>query len=135
MPAPPLTVDALRTEAAVFSEAESVFPEPSLYGVTDGKAVGTYFEHKFHSYLSIRYTHNPGTSASGIDFPEINVDMKTTSKKQPQSSCPFKNPRQKIFGLGYALLIFVYVKTDDPKARTGLLDIKHTIFIEKERTG
>ena len=53
---------------------------------------------------------------------------------QPQSSCPFKSARQKIFGLGYSLLVFVYDKSDDAAAQAARLDIQHTIFIEKERT-
>ena len=69
--------------------------EPSLYGVTDGKAVGTYLEHKFQSYLHASYDYTEGSSAKGIDFPSINVDMKVTSIKQPQSSCPFKSARQR----------------------------------------
>ena len=60
--------------------------------------------------------------------------MKVTSVNQPQSSCPFKHARQKIYGLGYSLLIFVYEKTDYAKTRTARLDIQHTIFIDKERT-
>ena len=34
------------------------------------------------------YLYQKGSSASGIDFPNLNVDMKVTSIKQPQSSCP-----------------------------------------------
>jgi len=37
-----LTLEILRSEAIAFAKVESKFPEPSLYGVTDGKAVGTY---------------------------------------------------------------------------------------------
>jgi len=132
---PKLTVAALRDEAGRFSAVESDFPEPSLYGVTDGKAVGTYFEHKFQAYLRERYRYQEGSSAKGIDFPGLNVDMKVTSIKQPQSSSPFKNARQKLFGLGYSVLVFVYAKTDDRRTSTGKLDIRHTIFVEKERTG
>ncbi len=62
------------------------------------------------------------------------VDMKVTSIRQPQSSCPFKSARQKIFGLGYSLLIFVYAKEDDIKDNTGRLDIRHTIYIDSSRT-
>lgn len=75
-----------------------------------------------------------GSSARGIDFPDLNVDIKVTSVRQPQSSCPFKSARQKIFGLGYSLLVFVYEKSDDPQANTGRLNILHTIFIAKHRT-
>jgi len=60
--------------------------------------------------------------------------MKVTSVRQPQSSCPFKSARQKIFGLGYSLLVFVYLKTDDASSNTGRLKIQHTVFVESERT-
>ncbi len=45
-----LTVKLLCTEAEQFSILESQHQESSLYGVTDGKAVGTYLEHKFKAY-------------------------------------------------------------------------------------
>ena len=54
--------------------------------------------------------------------------------KQPQSSCPFKNAQQKIFGLGYNLLVFVYDKQDNAKTKTALLNFVSCSFIEKERT-
>jgi len=132
---PKLTLETLKTEAQRFAEIESAHREPSLYGVTDGKAVGTYFEHKFRSYLRERYDFEEGSSASGIDFPELEVDTKVTSVRQPQSSCPFKSARQKIYGLGYSLLVFVYEKTDDPQASTGNLNVLHTVYVSKERTG
>ncbi len=113
---------------------ETSYNEPSIYGVTDGKAVGTYLEHKFTSYLADIYEYEQGNSASGIDLPGLEIDIKVTSIKQPQSSCPFKSASQKIFGLGYHLLVFVYEKTDDDQNRTGRLNIQHTIFVEKERT-
>lgn len=129
-----LTLETLRSEAITFAKAESKFPEPSLYGVTDGKAVGTYLEHKFQAYLQSGFEYARGSSAKGIDFPELDVDIKVTSIRQPQSSCPFKSARQKIYGLGYSLLIFVYDKQDDAQTQTGRLDIQHTIFVEKECT-
>lgn len=132
---PKLTLKTLKTEARRFAEIESARREPSLYGVTDGKAIGTYFEHKFRSYLRERYDFEEGSSASGIDFPELEVDIKVTSVRQPQSSCPFKSARQKIYGLGYSLLVFVYEKTDDPQTSTGNLNILHTVYVSKERTG
>lgn len=67
--------------------------------------------------------------------PSLDVDTKATSVRQPQSSCPFKSGRQKIFGLGYSLLVFVYEKSDDPDAKTGRLDIQDVIFVEAVRTG
>jgi hypothetical protein len=134
MSLPELSTSQLQEEATAFAKLESQYPEPTLYGVSDGKAIGTYFEHKFQNYLQKKYKYTRGSSAKGIDFPDLAVDMKVTSKKQPQSSCPFKSARQKIYGLGYALLVFVYDKHDDPKTKTGRLDVLHVIFVEKSRT-
>lgn len=129
-----LTVQLLCKEASAFAKVESKHAEPSLFGVTDGKAVGTYLEHKFQGVLQSKYTYVRGSSAKGIDFPELDVDIKVTSIRQPQSSCPFKNASQKIYGLGYALLVFVYDKQDDENTHAGRLDIQHVIFVEKQRT-
>lgn len=134
MAKPKLKLDMLLAAARTFAKRESRHHEPSLYGVTDGKAVGTYLEHKFTSYLSASYAYEAGNSASGIDFPGLEVDIKVTSIRQPQSSCPYKSARQKIFGLGYGLLVFVYEKTDDNKRRTARLKIEHTIFLDAART-
>jgi len=130
----PLSIEMLQREASSFARAQSKHAEPSLFGVTDGKAVGTYLEHKFQTHLHSRYIYGRGNSAKGIDFPELGVDIKVTSIRQPQSSCPFKSARQKIYGLGYSLLVFVYDKRDDEKTRTGRLDMQHTIFVQKEQT-
>ena len=86
-----LTIPLLQKEVATFAKAESKHAEPSLFGVTDGKAVGTYLEHKFQVLLQSRYGYARGSSAKGIDFPELEVDIKVTSVRQPQSSCPFKS--------------------------------------------
>jgi len=130
-----LTVHLLKIEAKAFADKESGHKEKSLYGVTDGKAVGTYLEHKFQEALQTKYEYVRGSSAKGIDFPKLDIDIKVTSIRQPQSSCPFKSARQKIYGLGYSLLVFVYDKKDERKSRTATLDIKHVIFIESSQTG
>lgn len=127
-------METLCSEAAIFSLAESQHPEPILYGVTDGKAVGTYLEQKFRFYLKGKYNFLEGNSASRIDFPGLLVDVKVTSVRQPQSSCPFRSARQKIFGLGYSLIIFVYDKTDNSTNRTATLSILHAIYVNAERT-
>lgn len=110
-----LTVPDLIKEAHAFAENQSTAQEPDLYGVTDGKAVGTLVEHKFQIFLAARYSFARLNSASGIDFPSINVDMKVTSVVQPQSSSLFKSARQKIFGLGHHLIVFVYEKVDNSR--------------------
>jgi hypothetical protein len=136
MPKANLIIKHLLTCAHEFCEQESKTQNSELFGVTDGKAVGTYIEHKFKDYLLSKYDLQVGSSASGIDLPssEINTDIKVTSIKQPQSSCPFKNAQQKIFGLGYNLLVFIYDKHDIDKTKTALLDFVSCSFIEKDRT-
>ena len=107
-----LTLEKLKTAAADFLGELNQTPIADLYGITDGKAVGTYVEHAFHAHLRKRYTYTLGSSASGIDFPELEVDLKVTSSRQPQSSCPFREASQKVYGLGYHLLVYVYDKLD-----------------------
>ncbi|KAA6316431.1 hypothetical protein EZS27_033257 [termite gut metagenome] len=71
-----------------------------------------------------------------MDLPsdDILTDIKVTSIKQPQSSCPFKDAKQKIFGLGYNLLVFVYDKTDNSETKTAMLNFVSCSFVSKERT-
>ena len=131
---PDLTIELLSREAGAFADIESSHSEPTLYGVTDGKAIGTYFERKFQTYLKERYAFEEGSSAQGIDFPSLGVDIKVTSVTQPQSSSPYRNARQKIYGLGYSLLVFVYEKSDDADSITGSLNILHSILVDSDRT-
>ena len=133
---PKLTIEKLKAEAKQFCLSESKILNKDLFGVTDGKAVGTYVEHKFQQQLATKYEVEIGSSASGIDLPSADIltDIKVTSIKQPQSSCPFKDAKQKIFGLGYSLLVFVYDKKDDPTTETTVLDFVSCAFISQERT-
>lgn len=50
---PKLTLNLLKKEASTFAALEISHEESRLYGVTDGKAVGTYLEHKFNSITSM----------------------------------------------------------------------------------
>jgi hypothetical protein len=131
-----LSIEILVKEAKAFCEKESKYDNPDLFGITDGKAVGTFIEHKFQNYLSSKYDYIIGSSANGIDMPteDINTDIKVTSIKQPQSSCPFRNARQKIYGLGYNLLVFVYEKNDDPAKKVSRLNFVSCTFIYKNKT-
>ena len=94
---------------------------PELFGITDGKAVGTFIEHGFRTRLAALYSLQQGNSALGLDLPSIETDIKVTSLRQPQSSCPFHSARQKVYGLGYHLLLFVYDKQDAPQEKVAVL--------------
>jgi restriction system protein len=131
---PPLTIDLFKDAATSFATALVRTPLPELYAVTDGKAVGTKVEAMFKHFLQSRYHIEVGNAANGLDFPSLNTDLKVTSLRQPQSSCPFKAATQKIYGLGYNLLVVVYVKTDVVTERAAYLDIRHVIYIDQSRT-
>lgn len=129
-----LDISELIKSADLFCKQESGKYRKELFGVTDGKAVGTFVEHLFQEYLSKYYDMEVGCSANGLDLPSVNTDIKVTSIKQPQSSCPFKDSKQKIYGLGYNLIVFVYKKVDDTKRRKGMLEFVSCTYIDQSRT-
>ncbi len=129
-----LTIRALIECAKAFCSEENGAFKPGLFGVTDGKAVGTFVEHLFKSYLAERYELQIGNSAVGLDLPSVNTDIKVTSIRQPQSSCPYRDSKQKIYGLGYNLIVFVYRKNDDEKHKAGKLEYLSCTFVEAART-
>lgn len=130
-----LTKDSLIKEAELFCARESNKNHPELVGINDGKSIGTFIEHEFKKYLQNKYEFTLGSSAQGIDFPDetINTDLKVTSSKKPQNSCPFTNVRQKIYGLGYNLLLFIYSKKDE--GNNSYLNFESCTFIKSEETG
>ena len=128
----PLTQSDLIAAAKAFCLEKHTYPD--LFGITDGKAVGTFIEHEFQKRLESSYDVEIGNSASGIDLPSIDTDIKVTSSRQPQSSCPFKSARQKIYGLGYNLLLFVYDKQDNHKKKIAQLQFVNCTLVDKSRT-
>ena len=128
-----MTLIRFLDEAKGFAEEMSRTYHNDLVGITDGKAVGTYIEHKFMDLINSKFQVQIGSSAKGIDFPsaDLNIDIKTTSNIQPQSSCPFKTASQKIFGLGYNIIVFVYEKDDKKDAN---LQFVHVRYIDKKWT-
>ena len=66
-----LTVKRLQREAASFSEAESTYPEPTLFGVTDGKAIGTYLVVQRNELSSFpqSFFPGPGVAVAGDSIP------------------------------------------------------------------
>lgn len=108
-------------------------PHPTLKGVTDGKAIGTYIEQACRKFVSERsMLPASGSSALGQDLPQFNADVKATFLKQPQSSSPFHSIEEKIFGLPYNLLLFVHTKTDSPDGAR--IELHRVSYIPKELT-
>ena len=129
-----LTIEHLCLAAKEFCYGESEIDFPELAGPVYGKEVGNYIEHVLKYHLSERFDVTLGNSASGIDLPspEINTDIQVVSYRYPESSCPYKSSRQKIFGLGHNLLVLVYDKKDGNG--TSKVEFKHCTFIPQERT-
>lgn len=129
-----LTIESLVEEAKAFCDMENFEKHPQLTGISDGKAIGTYIEQEFKDYLNEKYTFNQGSSAHGIDFPDedINTDIKVTSNRKPQNSCPFTDIRQKIYGLGYNILLFIYDSHIEDYTE---LKFESCTFIKASQTG
>lgn len=128
----PITQSDLFAIAKSFCERNHNYRE--LFGVTDGKAVGTVIELKIRAEIEALYEVQSGNAALGLDIPSLETDIKATSIRQPQSSCPFRSVREKLYGLGYHLLLFVYEKHDDPQEKTSILTFRNCTFIDKSRT-
>lgn len=131
-----LTIQMLVREAMHFAREESLVKNEALYKVTDGKKIGTYIERRFKDFLRRRFSFRLGNCSQGIDFPDnhINTDIKVTLKSNPQSSCPYKNYRQKIFGLGFNILLFTYQKDDVDDGQYSILMIDGATLIPSQDT-
>lgn len=129
-----LSIDILKKEAICFCKYFTSKSHNNLFRVNDGKSIGNYIESEFKKYLFSKYDFVYGNSAYGIDFPSQSIltDLKVTSSSKPQSSCPFKSARQKIYGLGYNILLFIYDKIDINS--TAIIQFTNCIFIPSEYT-
>lgn len=83
MPKPKLSLARLKREVQRFADIKSNDDEPLLFGVTDGKAVGTHFELEFRKYLTERYSYKQGNAARGIDFPELGSTSRSRARSNP----------------------------------------------------
>jgi len=130
-----LTKNLLIKEAEYFCARANSIDHPELLGINDGKTIGTYIEHEFKKHLLNKYDFKLGSSSMGVDFPDedINTDLKVTSLNKPQNSCPFLDIRQKIYGLGYNLLLFLYEKNE--KEGKCYLFFDSCTFIDADETG
>lgn len=127
-----LTQRHLISSAEIFCRESHRYRE--LFGVDNGKTVGTFIEHRFRERLAARFDVGAGNSALGLDLPSVETDIKVTSIRQPQSSCPFRSAKQKVYGLGYHLILFVYEKKDNQSDSTAVLTFVSCAFVDRTRT-
>jgi hypothetical protein len=93
---PKLTLETLIKEAKAFCERESNFGNKELFGVTDGKAVGTFIEHKFTDYLEKNYDVFIGSSANGIDMPSDDIIAYLTDRNLPADEITMRDLAEEI---------------------------------------
>jgi hypothetical protein len=130
----PIKLEKFFAATREFADTFSASAHNVLLGVTDGKAVGTYIERQFQEHLlEAGVVALRGNAAKGIDLPALDTDIKVTSIRQPQSSSSFTSYRQKIEGLGYNIVLFVYDKQD--RGSDCFIPFVAVRFIPKELTG
>ena len=74
-----MDISDLKQEAKIFCEFMEKENHTSLIGVTDGKAVGTYVEHRFKDYISSKYEIEIGNSSKGIDLPGKDIETQKSN--------------------------------------------------------
>jgi len=106
--------------------------EADAFEVSDPKTIGTFIEKLLTVLFSIKKgCVFSGSSAKGVDLPELNLGIKATSDRQPQSSENFKNAYERIFGIGNALLVFIYNGTAyASEAEANLRCVQHYLLSE-----
>ena len=80
---------------------------------TDGKSLGTYIEKLLKAEISRFFGIAIGGSpAAGVDIPELALNTKATSDRQPQSSEPFHSPYDRVLGSKYDIVVCIYNGTE-----------------------
>lgn len=130
-----LTLDLLSESIKNFVKDHTEHPADILCGFNDGKTIGTYIENLLFAWLvNKEFRFAQGNSARGLDFPELNAEIKSTLITQPQSSCGFESARQKVFGVGRNIILLLYSKDDDQIARSCLLKLHEAFVIPEQET-
>lgn len=105
-------------------------PEEHL---SSSKKIGTYFEKELRDWFGNETDiDSDGSVAQEEDIPELNLDVKATSKTQPQSSIPMRAPIERIRGMNYDILVFIYDMDKSGDERS--VEIEHCSYIPRERT-
>ncbi len=85
-----LTIKTLIKEAELFCIEQSRFQHKELFGVTDGKAVGTLIEQKFQKQLNEKYEVAIGSSASGVDLPSDDILVRRETGRRSRGESPLQ---------------------------------------------
>jgi hypothetical protein len=99
---------------------------------TDGKSLGTYIEKLLKAEIArtLRVSIT-GSSALGVDIPELGVNTKATSDRQPQSSEPFSSAYERVLGARFDILVCIYNGEDFWSSRSAHLQIVSAHYLKK----
>src|SRR5437016_6307108 len=92
MALPTLTVSRLQSYANDFLRAFERIWVRDLFGVTDGKAVGTYVEARFHNHLAKRFRYPPEVQRAASIFRALESISK--SRRDDSHNCHRRSPVQ-----------------------------------------
>jgi len=99
---------------------------------SDSKSLGTMIEKLIKCEISrLTGIQVTGSSAGGVDIPEIGLDLKGTSERQPQSSHPFTSSYRRILGTDYDILVSIYNGESFLSDKTASLQILHASYLKK----
>lgn len=128
-----LTIGRMAASAKAFCAQYGGVPRETLYGVTDGKAAGTFAGRLFEDYLSQRHDMASGNSAGGLGLPSASTGIKAAPPVRPQSGCPYRDGKQKKYGLGCSLAVSVHGENDGHTDKAGALDYCACSFVDSQR--
>lgn len=92
------------------------------------KLTGTTIEEQLHTMLEERCDHIRGNAAKGLDLPTISYDIKVTHINKPQSSAAYSSAAEKVYGLGYGILLLTY------ELKAGKLHFLDPVLIRRGET-
>lgn len=99
--------------------------------ISGSKGIGTYFEEELRDWFEENHGFvSEGSVGIYVDLPVFNVDVRATSNSQPQSSSKAVDPGERLVGVDYNILLFVY---DREKVGDGShFEIVSCVYIPKE---
>lgn len=126
-------IGRMAASAKAFCAQYGGVPQETPYGVTDGKAAGTFVERLLEDYLSQRHDMASGNSARGLGLPSASTGIEAAPPARPRSGCPCRDGKQKIYGLGCSLAVSVHGKNDGHTDKAGALDYCACSFVDSQR--
>jgi len=100
----------------------------------DPKSLGTMIEKLIKAELGNRYKWKiTGSSAMGVDIPEISLNIKSTSNKQPQSSEPYRSAYDRILGSDFDIILAIYDGITFLNQKSSSLDILQLNYLTKSQ--